>query len=61
MTTMTSNLPTYRCNKVVLPIGVAGTYQDMVQELRRAAWRRFAEDQSTRMGDWLRNATNNGN
>jgi hypothetical protein len=54
MTTMTGTLPHYRCNDVVLTLGVGESHFDMVDELRRAAWRRFAEDQRNRVGSWLR-------
>jgi len=42
------------CNDVVVTLGVGGDYMDMVAELRRTAWQRFAEDQRTRVGGWLR-------
>jgi hypothetical protein len=45
------------CNDVVITIGGGDSHYEMVDQLRRAAWRRLAEDQRTRVGSWLRSAT----
>ena len=41
--TMTSTSPHFRCNDVVLPLS-GGSYYEMVEELRRTAWRHFEEE-----------------
>jgi len=45
------------CNDVVLTLGVGGSHVDMVDELRRTARRRWAEDERTRVSGWFRTAT----
>jgi len=45
------------CNDVVVTLGVGGSHLDLVDQLRRTAWRRFAEDQRTRVGGWFRSAS----
>jgi hypothetical protein len=45
------------CNDVVVTLVVGGSHDDMVDDLRRTARRRFAEDQRKRVGGWLRHAT----
>ena len=58
MITQTGTRPQFlHCNDVVITIGGGGSHFDMVDELRRTAWRRFAEDQRSRVGGWLRSAT----
>jgi hypothetical protein len=42
------------CNVVVLTLGVGGSHPDMVDELRRLAQRRLAENQRTLVGVWFR-------
>lgn len=55
MITTTSNRPHFYCNDVVLTLGVGGPHFELVDELRRTAWRRFAEERQHRMTSWLRN------
>ena len=45
------------CNDVVITIGGGDSHFEMVDQLRRTAWRRFAEGQRSRVGGWLRSAT----
>ena len=55
MITTTSNRPHFYCNDVVLTLGVGGPHFELVDELRRTAWRRFAEERQHRVTSWLRN------
>ena len=48
--TMTSTSPHFRCNDVVLPLS-GGSYYEMVEELRRTAWRHFEEEQERCNGE----------
>ena len=58
MITQTDTRPQFlHCNDVVITIGGGDSHFEMVDQLRRTAWRRFAEDQRTRVGGWLRSAT----
>ena len=57
MITQTGIRPHFRCNDVVLTLGVGGNHLEMVDDLRRAAWARWAEQRRNRIGSWLRLAT----
>ena len=45
------------CNDVVVTLGVGGDHLEMVDQLRRAACRRFAEGQRSRVGSWFRSTS----
>jgi len=58
MITQTGTRPQFlHCNDVVITVGAGDSHYDMVDQLRRTAWRRFAEDQRTRVGGWLRSTS----
>ena len=57
MTTLTATRPPFTCYDVVLTLGVGGSHNDLVDELRRTAWMRTSEPRRSRFGAWLRHTT----
>ena len=61
MTTITATRPHFACYDVVLTLGVGGPHNELVDDLRRAAWSRTtADSESTarsRLSTWLRQVT----
>lgn len=55
MITQTGTRPQFlHCNDVVVTLGVGGSHLDMVDDLRRTAWRRYLEQRSRGLSTWLR-------
>ncbi len=54
MITQTGTRPQFlHCNDVVLTLGVGGSHLDMVDDLRRTAWRRHLEQHRHGISSWL--------
>lgn len=55
MITQTGTRPQFlHCNDVVVTLGVGGSHLDLVDDLRRTAWRRYLEERSHGLSSWLR-------
>jgi hypothetical protein len=62
MTTITATRPHFTCYDVVLTLGVGGPHNELVDDLRRAAWSRTTTAATeppvrTRLSTWLRQVT----
>ena len=60
MTTLTATRPPFACYDVVLTLGVGGPHNELVDDLRRAAWSRTTVEPPSargRLSTWLRQVT----